>query len=380
MKKSLLTLALGSLFAGGAYAQTSVTLYGIADASIHYTTNADAANHGRVAVDDGAITQSRWGLKGAEALGNNLKAIFQLENGYSLDNGTMNGASTGQLFNRQAYVGLAGDFGAVKLGRQYTEGFNFFGDYDPLTIGNYTGNSWMYYSLTQLRRNNVVSYGGSFSGFDFGASYGFGEVPGSFTKASGTTTNVNNATNTPYFGVRAAYNYGPFGIGGVYQEIRDANGNKQQMWGAAGKYSIGPAKLFLGYIGGRDHTGQMDNILNNAAVITTNANSVPSPLGTAAANANPRKDTLGYIGATYQATPALALTGAFYADYVENKNGIADNNGRRYTAALIAEYSLSKRTQVYGAADFNKVSGATTTELPGRNNQTSFGAGVRHIF
>jgi predicted porin len=47
---------------------------------------------------------------------------------------------------------------APKLGRQYTEGFNFFGDYDPLTIGNYTGNSWMYYSLTQLRRNNVVSY------------------------------------------------------------------------------------------------------------------------------------------------------------------------------------------------------------------------------
>jgi cell division topological specificity factor MinE len=45
MKKSLLTLALGSLFAGSAFAQTSVTLYGIADASVHYTTNADAANH-----------------------------------------------------------------------------------------------------------------------------------------------------------------------------------------------------------------------------------------------------------------------------------------------------------------------------------------------
>ena len=71
MNKSLLTLALGSLFAGGAYAQTSVTLYGIADASIHYTTNADANNHGQLAMDNGAITQSRWGLKGAEALGNN---------------------------------------------------------------------------------------------------------------------------------------------------------------------------------------------------------------------------------------------------------------------------------------------------------------------
>lgn len=382
MKKSLLTLAIGSLVAGGAYAQSSVTLYGIADASVHYTTNADANNHGQTAMDDGAITQSRWGIKGSEALGNNLKAIFQLENGYSLTNGKMNGSNTGQLFNRQAYVGLAGDFGAVKLGRQYTEGFNFFGDYDPLTIGNYTGNSWMYYSLTQLRRNNVVSYSGSFNGLDVGASYGFGETPGSFTKAGGTPTTQNQGSNTPYFGVRAAYTYGPFGVGGVYQEIRDPNGNKQQMWGAAGKYTIGPAKIFLGYIGGRDRTGQMDNILNNAAVVTTTRNPAADTRGTAAANSNPRKDTLGYVGATYNVTPALALTGAFYADYVEGKNAIAgsDGKGRRYTAAFIAEYSLSKRTQLYGAADFNKVSGATTTELPGRNNQTSFGAGIRHIF
>jgi predicted porin len=367
MKKSLLALAVGSLCAGSAFAQTSVTLYGIVDNSLHYTTNADAQNHGQMAVDSGAITQSRWGLKGAEALGNNLKAIFQLENGFNGDNGTM--SSSGQIFNRQAYVGLAGDFGSVKLGRQYTEGFNFFGDYDPLTIGNYNGNSWMYYSLTQLRRNNVISYSGSFSGLDVGLSYGFGETPGSFTKASGTGA----GTNSPYFGARVAYNWGPLGVGGVYQEIRDANGNKQQMWGAAGKYTVGPAKFFLGYIGGKDKTGVIDGILNAGS--TAN----PVPVG-GNALANPRKDTLGYVGVTYNVTPALALTGAFYADYVENKNGINDNNGRRYTGAVIAEYSLSKRTQVYGAADFNKVSGGTTTELPGRNNQTSFGAGIRHIF
>jgi predicted porin len=89
-----------------------------------------------------------------------------------------------------------------------------------------------------------VSYGGSFSGLDVGASYGFGETPGSFTKASGSGA----GTNSPYFGARQL---GPFGVGGVYQEIRDANGNKQQMWGAAGKYTIGPAKIFLGYIGGK---------------------------------------------------------------------------------------------------------------------------------
>ena len=375
MKKSLLALAVGSLCAGSAFAQTSVTLYGIVDNSVHYTTNADAQNHSRMEVDNGAITQSRWGIKGAEALGNNLKAIFQLENGFNGPDGTM--SSSGQIFNRQAYVGLAGDFGSVKLGRQYTEGFNFFGDYDPLTIGNYNGNSWMYYSLTQLRRNNVISYSGSFSGLDVGLSYGFGETPGSFTKASGSGA----GTNSPYFGARVAYNWGPFGVGGVYQEIRDTNGNKQQMWGAAGKYTVGPAKIFVGYIGGKDKTGVIDNTLNNALVVSTTRWNNPTGAQLAGlAPANPRKDTLGYAGVTYNVTPALALTGAFYGDYVENKNGINDNNGRRYTAAFIAEYSLSKRTQVYGAADWNKVSGATQTELPGRGNQTSFGAGIRHIF
>ncbi|WP_218275045.1 porin, partial [Pseudomonas sp. GW460-13] len=82
----------------------------------------------------------------------------------------------------------------------------------------------------------------------------FGEKPGSFTHAQ---TNPPNG-NAPYFGARAAYESGPWGVGGVYQEFRDVNGNKQQMWGAAGKYAFGPAKVFLGYIGGKDKTGLID--------------------------------------------------------------------------------------------------------------------------
>ncbi|MBB1634886.1 porin [Cupriavidus sp. UME77] len=361
MKKSALTLALGTLLAGSAYAQTSVTLYGIADVSIRYTNNSNQANNSLYQMTDGAVTQSRWGLKGSEALGNNLKAIFQLESGYSLDNGSMN--SSGVLFNRQAYVGLAGDFGTVKLGRQYTEGFNFFGDFDPLTIGNYQANAWPFF-LTQFRANNVVSYGGKFSGLDVGASYGFGEQPGSLTKAS--------STGKPYFGARAAYTVGPFAFGGVYQEIRDTFGNKQQMWGAAGKYSIGPAKVFLGYVGGKDKTGQIDTNFMNVA-------GNPVPVGGNAVN-NPRKDALGYLGLTYQATPALALTGVFYGDHIQNKNGLSNNAGNRYTGVLLAEYSLSKRTQVYGTVDYNKVTGGVTTELPGKNNQTGAAVGIRHIF
>ncbi len=361
MKKSLLTLAIGSLCAGSAFAQNSVTLYGIVDQSVRFQTNADAGNHSQTQVTNGAITNSRWGLKGSEALGNNLKAIFQLENGFDPDTGKAN--QGGRLFGRQAYVGLAGDFGAIKLGRQYTEGFNLFGDFDPLTIGNYTNNAWPFF-LTRFRSNNVVSYSGAFSGLNVGASYGFGEVAGSTTK-------------NQYWGARASYDIGPFGIGGVYQETRDANSNKQQMWGLAGKYGIGPAKLFLGYVGGKDNTGIIDTgFMNQAASVTT-----PGAQAAIIAGApnTPRKDMLGYFGVSYQVTPALAVTGVFYGDHIKDKNGVS-SSGNRYTGVLLAEYSLSKRTQVYGTVDYNKVTGAAQTELPGKNNQTGVAAGIRHIF
>lgn len=361
MKKSAYVLAVGSLLAGSAYAQTSVTLYGIVDQSIRYTTNSNASNDGQVQLTNGAITNSRWGMKGAEALGGNLKAIFQLENGFDPDTGRAN--QNNSIFGRQAYVGLTGDFGTIKLGRQYTEGFTFFGDYDPLTIGNYTGNAWPFF-LTQFRNNNVVSYDGKFGGLNVGASYGFGETPGSMS-------------SNQYYGARAAYTFGNFGIGGVYQEVRNAAGEKQQMWGAAGKATFGATKVFLGYIGGKDRTGSIDATTNFDPTSGTTANPVP-----AGGNfvANPRKDMIGYVGATYNLTPALALTGAFYYDDMENVNGLAGNDGKRYTGVLLAEYSLSKRTQVYGTVDYNKVSDGARTQLPGKSNQTGVAAGIRHIF
>jgi predicted porin len=66
----------------------------------------------------GTINGSRWGLRGAEDLGGGLKAIFVLENGFSVQNGRL--AQDGREFGRQAYVGVGStQFGTVTLGRQY---------------------------------------------------------------------------------------------------------------------------------------------------------------------------------------------------------------------------------------------------------------------
>ncbi len=144
-----------------------------------------------------------------------------------------------------------------------------------------------------------------------GASYGFGETAGSMTR-------------NQYWGTRASYDIGPSGIGAVYQEFRNATSERQQMWGVAGKYTLGAAKLFLGYVGGRDATGTIDNgFLNRSAATTTAA--AQASIASGAAN-TPRKDMIGYVGMTYQVTPALAVTGVFYGDHVKDKNA-TDNSG-----------------------------------------------------
>jgi predicted porin len=78
----------------------------------------------------------------------------------------------------------------------------------------------------------------------------------------------------------------------------------------------------------------------------------------------------------------LLLTGAFYYDHMKNAaiGGGALGSGNRYTGVAVAEYSLSRRTEVYGTVDFNKVTGAATVELPGTSNQTGVSLGLRTIF
>src|SRR6202044_3471932 len=116
MKKTLMVAALSGVFATAAHAQSSVTLYGLIDAGITYTNN--QGGHSNWQETSGSINGSRWGLRGAEDLGGGLKAIFTLENGFGINNGTLR--QGGREFGRQAFVGLAGDqFGAVTLGRQY---------------------------------------------------------------------------------------------------------------------------------------------------------------------------------------------------------------------------------------------------------------------
>jgi predicted porin len=82
MNKILLAAFAGTCFPTLALAQTSVQLYGIADAGIMWQRG------GPTKIISGGADGSRLGVKGSEDLGRGMKAIFNLEARVELDTGT----------------------------------------------------------------------------------------------------------------------------------------------------------------------------------------------------------------------------------------------------------------------------------------------------
>jgi predicted porin len=362
-----ITIAIGgallALSAHAAFAQTSVTLYGIVDTSVRYLTNANANNDSQVSMGVGPITGSRWGLKGNEDLGGGLSAVFRLEDGFNLWNGQF--ASQNQLFNRMAYVGLSSNqYGALTFGRQNTPLFDQLGNvYDPLTVGNFDQDGWLPGALGYgLRENNSVKYNGQFGGLNVEGMYSFGGVAGS--------TGANSM-----YGLTASYTYAGLSLDAGYQQNSDPQNNKFKVVNVSAVYAFSTVKAYAGWLHAQDNTGMVD--LYMAA-----ANSPAAGWSTPVTNTN-RIDDGFYVGTTWQVTTPLLLTAAGYYDHSRNAldaDGTTLGRGVRYSGVLLAEYSLSKRTEVYGTVDFIHGTGAATADFPGRNNQTGIAVGMRNIF
>ncbi|MGN4224170.1 porin, partial [Burkholderia gladioli] len=100
----------------GAHAQSSVTLFGVLDEGINYTSN--AGGHSAWQQTSVDLVTSRWGIKGNEDLGGGLHAIFDLESGFQVDSGRIYYGD--RVFGYQSYVGLQSErFGTITFGRQF---------------------------------------------------------------------------------------------------------------------------------------------------------------------------------------------------------------------------------------------------------------------
>ncbi|WP_244814021.1 porin [Caballeronia sp. Lep1P3] len=383
MKKTLMVAALTGVFATAAHAQSSVTLYGLIDAGITYTNN--QGGHSNWKETSGSVNGSRWGLRGAEDLGGGLKAIFTLENGFSIANGTL--GQGGREFGRQAFVGLSSNqFGAVTLGRQYDSVVDFLGPL-ALTGTQYGGTQFAHpFDNDNLdntfRVNNSVKYtSANYAGFKLGAQYGFSNAAGGFS-------------NNREYSVGASYNYGPLNIAGAYLQLNNTqttpagaalntNGavagdapfaaGRQRIFGGGISYAFGPATVGFVFT---------QTMLDDATFIT--------PAGTQSGAAAPLSNghvrfTNYEVNGRYNLTPALSLA----ANYTYTNSRIDGVAPKWHQVDLQTAYALSKRTDVYLQGEYQHVTGTDGTNLgatingvgvSSTSNQVSATVGVRHRF
>ncbi|MPV55952.1 porin [Burkholderia sp. HI2761] len=320
MKKALSAILLAVL-PGLAQAQSSVTLFGTLGGGIRWVNGVKGG--GQAGFDDNSVAGNLYGLKGREDLGGGIKAIFALAGQFSIGTGTLQPAAA--LFGQTAYVGVSGPFGRVTLGRQ----FNASGDLgvllDPagglgpfatepgvLFLGNYF--------TVDPRFNNTIKYLGEAGGLRFSASYSPGGVAG----------NQRAGTN---FSAAGLYQYQGATVGVSYGKTYSPDGTQAaQTIMAGGMLQLGPVRVQVA-------NASFDVTAKHAGGAT-------------------RRDNLSLVGLIWQMTPSLQLTGALYDDIGRNLGNVPGANGHKITSYLIAEYFLSKRTEIYAEVDRNGFTGA----------------------
>jgi general bacterial porin, GBP family len=352
VKKKIIGAAALSVFAAAAHAQSSVTLYGLIDTGIVYTNN--QGGHSVWQEQSSLLSNEVWGLKGSEDLGNNLHAIFRLESGFNIQNGKATYANT--MFGRQAYVGVQHDqYGTITLGRQYDAVVDDLGAIALANNGD--GNNLAAHPFDNdniddsFYINNSIKYvSPTYAGLQGEALYGFSNAAGGFS---------NNRAYS--FGL--TYSIGPINLAAAYLQLNNGSlsgtgavssndfvnfpAARQRVMGVGGNYTIGPAVVGLLWT----HT-----LLDNTQ---PGANSVIQQ----------GFDRLHFdnyeVNVHYAVTPAVSLAGAytFTQSAFSGSTGSADPKWHQVT--LMADYSFSKRTDVYVEGVYQHAYGAAGSAFQG---------------
>lgn len=350
MKKSFLSLlvagALGAM-AATASAQTNLTIYGIVDAGIVYDKNFTADDN-TWRLESGQQSGSRIGFRGTENLGGGLSANFTLENGFNVDTGTMGQGN--RLFGRQAWAGLKGGFGAVRLGRQQTPVYHALLAVDPFAI-NLAGNAQrmfgtgLYFTDPFLRTDNTITYiSPDFAGFTGTLGYGFGEVAGD-----------NSAQRQLVAG--ASYVNGPVNVQFAYHDA-----NTFTLPATAAALGTGIADLKTAFIGGTYDFGVAKAHL---AFAKTDAD-----------QAGTTRDSHSWlVGASAPVGTGTVLASFIRNDVRDIDEGVSDQIALGYIQPF------SKRTNIYTSISYTKNDpGVRLNAFANGENSRQFNVGVRHQF
>ncbi len=353
-----------SLGTGAASAQP-VTLYGIIDSSVEVVNKIGVAGDTlvRLPAQTGTVP-SRVGLRGGEDLGGGLRAVFALEHGFAPDAGI--NTQGGRVWGRQAWVGLAGRWGTLSLGRQYTMLFYSLLEADLLGPNMYSSGSLDAY-IPNARVDNAIGFRGGAGPLTVGATHSFGRdtvnagpSPGGTNCAGERAGNARECRawsalvkfDPAGWGAALAIDAqrgGPGAFAGlVRSELTDTR------LSANGYVKLGPTKLAAGLLR-RDNQGNV---------------------------ATPRSD-LWYAGAAWTATAQLTLDGQLYRlDFDGSAN-------RSLLLAARVQFALSRRTTLYatagaidhqGTLDLSVSGGAPGSNTAPGGSQQGVSLGLRHVF
>ncbi|MEY2632788.1 MAG: hypothetical protein RIR00_1442 [Pseudomonadota bacterium] len=379
MQKKLIALAVAGLASTAAFAQSNVTIYGVADATFDtYKASGSAASATDVGSKNRVTSNSSYiGFKGVEDLGNGLKAAFQLENGVNFDNG-----AAGAWNNRDSYVGLVGGFGTVvagnvtgptrALGAKFDVNAGATGvGANTALIGKIGGGQGA--SHFDQRLNNAIAYiSPSFSGFSAVAGYTTGYTASGLVAKEASVANPAAGNTGMTLGLN--YDNGPIYVGYAYTAVKgEDNGT--------GVVAATYKKAENNRLGAMYNFGQ-----GSVGLLWDNTKF------TAVAGGTDVKNTVYYLSGKYNVTPA----GKIIAQYgiAKNMTATAADDGAKHLV-IGYEHSLSKRTvvkAVYSAITNN--AGATYDFLYGAAASTataaasaaagadpkSISVGVRHSF
>ena len=367
MKKTLIALAVLGAAAGVAHAQSNVTIYGIVDTGFIKKSGHD--------VEMGENVNNRLGFRGVEDLGSGMKATFELEQRFKLNNGENNGGkgwtkSGDRDFAGLANVGLKGDWGAVKLGRVNELTTETIRKFDPFY--QYGVGSMMYGSQRVRGIDNTIRYDSpNWSGFHFGATYSLGDNMDSDSRSShGDTLKADGADNDGY-GIMLGYDNGPLALVGNWSRLADSR--KSSVWNLGAAYRFGPAKVELLYQQTKDKgyalgdqsawkTAKLDNKL------------------TAYAGADDIQENQWLLGVEWKLGPGRLNASAQWMEVEANGGNISDKDIYKY--AIGYTYDLSKRTAIYGNVAYTDYDDEDVARLYGDTDDGTYGVqvGITHKF
>lgn len=236
MKKSLIALAV--LAASGAVmAQSSVTLYGVADVSLAKSGQTAAGVKNKTEMSANGLMNNgtgRIGFRGVEDLGGGLKASFRYEQGISAETGATQAAT----FGRQAWLALEGGFGGLRMGRAFTPSYAAADTWELTGLANYSAVALQFgYAGGPSRDNSQFTYTTpNMSGFQGQASYIFKQDFGTEAKydlalmyvngplrSAFSYNKVKGITGNAALGV--SYDFGTFKLAGSLQDgVGDSKG------------------------------------------------------------------------------------------------------------------------------------------------------------